>query len=163
MPYYTIVDSPIDPLLLTSDGESITGLHLDAAKQLPRFADSHINSASVFRSALEQLQAYFRGELQSFDLPLKPAGTEFQKKVWQALAEIPYGTTVSYKTIAERIRSPKAVRAVGLANGRNPIAIILPCHRVIGADGKLTGYAGGLQRKQWLLALERRNGDGLGF
>ncbi|GGD78967.1 methylated-DNA--[protein]-cysteine S-methyltransferase [Lacimicrobium alkaliphilum] len=105
--------------------------------------------------AREQLQQYFAGQRQAFSLPLAATGTEFQHQVWQALARIPYAQTASYGQIAESIGKPKAVRAVGAANGRNPLAIVVPCHRIIGKDGKLTGYAGGLERKAWLLALEQ--------
>jgi methylated-DNA-[protein]-cysteine S-methyltransferase len=109
---------------------------------------------ALLRPAREQLRAYFAGELLDFDLPLAAAGTEFQQRVWQALGAIPYGATASYAAIARAIGSPTATRAVGAANGRNPIAIIVPCHRVIGKDGTLTGYGGGLARKQWLLRHE---------
>ncbi len=102
-----------------------------------------------------RLAAWFAGERTGFDLPLRPRGTPFQRDVWEALREIPYGETRSYGQIAARLRAPSAVRAVGAANGRNPLAIIVPCHRVIGASGALTGYAGGLERKRWLLAHER--------
>ncbi|MBO0838982.1 MAG: methylated-DNA--[protein]-cysteine S-methyltransferase, partial [Actinobacteria bacterium] len=105
-----------------------------------------------------QLDAYFAGELTEFSLPLAPAGTQFQRQVWAALQQIPYGQTWSYGQLAEKIGNPAAVRAVGLANGRNPIAVVIPCHRVIGADGSLTGYGGGLDRKRFLLDLEARAG-----
>lgn len=156
--YYTIIDSPIDPLLLTSDGDYLTGLYMDAGKYVQGVPDSWTRNSQSFSEAISQLKAYFAGELQVFDLPLKASGSTFQSTVWQALTSIPYGETVSYKTIAERIESPKAVRAVGLANGKNPISLIVPCHRVIGANGKLTGYGGGLPRKQWLLAHEAQQG-----
>ena len=108
----------------------------------------------VLQQCRQELQEYFAGKRKTFDVLLKPEGTGFQKKVWNELKKIPYGDTVSYSTIAKKLRNPDAVRAVGLANGKNPIAIILPCHRVIGEDGKLTGYSGGLWRKQWLLEHE---------
>lgn len=111
-------------------------------------------SATPFREAIRQLKAYFDGRLQDFDLPLKPQGTEFQLKVWQALRTIPYGQTWSYGELARHIRKPAAFRAVGAANGQNPIAVIIPCHRVIGSDGSLTGFGGGLPIKRQLLALE---------
>ena len=107
--------------------------------------------------SIEQLEEYFAGKRKKFSLPLAPQGTFFQKKVWAALQDIPYGQTQSYKNIAEKIENPKAMRAVGLANSKNPIAIIIPCHRVIGADGSLTGYAGGLDKKTFLLELENPN------
>lgn len=106
----------------------------------------------------EELEEYFRGERRTFDLPLHPEGTEFQKKIWEALQEIPYGETRSYGEIAERVGNPKACRAVGMANNRNPIAIMIPCHRVIGKNGSLTGYAGGVDLKRKLLELESKRG-----
>jgi len=112
--------------------------------------------ATPFAEALRQLRAYFAGDLHTFSLALAPAGTPFQRRVWDALLEIPYGATASYRDIAIAIGKPSAVRAVGLANGRNPIPIIIPCHRVIGSDGSLTGYGGGLDVKRFLLELERR-------
>ena len=151
MNFYTRINSPLGPLLLTGDGASITGLYMDTQEKVPDVQASWRLDKTRFTDARGQLEAYFAGELTSFDLPLSPTGTAFQQKVWQALKTIPYGTTVSYKTIAERIACPRGVRAVGLANGSNPIGIIIPCHRVIGANGKLTGYAGGLERKIWLL------------
>lgn len=156
-----IMDSPIDPLLLTSDGEFLTGLYMEKeAKKL--LADTKINwqqdeNAIPFKETMTQLNAYFAGKLHEFHLPLKASGTPFQEAVWQALTSIPYGETVSYKAIAERIHLPKASRAVGMANGCNPISIIIPCHRVIGANGKLTGYGGGLHRKEWLLEHEHED------
>ena len=118
-------------------------------------ADWHQDSA-VFTDVVEQLKSYFAGERKAFDLPLVLEGTTFQKRVWTALQNIPYGETVSYKVLAERVGSPKAVRAVGAANGANPIPIIIPCHRVSGTDGSLTGFGGGLQLKKRLLELESR-------
>ena len=109
----------------------------------------------VLRNAVEQLKAYFAGKLRDFDLPLGPRGTAFQLGVWRALQEIPYGETISYGELARRIGNPKGSRAVGLANGSNPIAIVVPCHRVIGSNGKLTGYGGGLHNKEILLSIER--------
>jgi methylated-DNA-[protein]-cysteine S-methyltransferase len=117
--------------------------------------DEQLCETALLLEAVRQLDAYFAGELKEFTLPLAPEGTEFMKKVWAALCEIPYGRTASYGEVAERIGAPKAARAVGLANNRNPIPIFIPCHRVIGADGSLTGYAGGLDMKQKLLDLER--------
>lgn len=158
MNFYTVIDSPIDPLLLTSDGEHLTGVHMDADLSLGKLRGEWRQDPVPLQAAADQLRAYFAGELETFDLPMKAAGTTFQKTVWRALCDIPFGETVSYKDIAERIGLPKAVRAVGLANGRNPIAVVVPCHRVIGANGKLTGYGGGLPRKQWLLTHENRQG-----
>lgn len=117
---------------------------------------SHIRETPLIKEAARQLEAYFEGERKAFDLPLDPQGTEFQKNVWQILERIPYGQTWSYKQVAQKVGSPKAYRAVGLANNRNPISIIIPCHRVIGADGKLVGYGGGLEIKEYLLKLEHK-------
>ncbi|HRN81110.1 methylated-DNA--[protein]-cysteine S-methyltransferase [Nitrosomonas europaea] len=156
MNYYTFLESPVDRLLLTSDGEFLTGVYMEIEiqKLLPRMTDNWRQDAAPFAEAIAQLNAYFAGELIQFDLPMKATGTPFQEAVWQSLSTIPYGETVSYKNIAERLHLPKAARAVGMANGQNPISIIIPCHRVIGANGKLTGYGGGIHRKQWLLAHE---------
>ncbi len=159
MNYYTIMESPIDPLLLMSDGEHLTGLYMDVQNYLPHMEDNWVYDPALFEEAISQLKAYFAKELSHFELPLKATGTAFQEKIWQLLTTIPYGETVSYKSIAEHIQVPKAVRAVGLANGKNPISIIIPCHRVIGANGKLVGYGGGLPRKQWLLAHEAKQGE----
>lgn len=116
-----------------------------------------IADSALFTDAVAQLCAYFAGELRAFDLPLGPRGTEFQRQVWQALTTIPYGQTATYGAIATRVGRPSAFRAVGMANGRNPIPVIVPCHRVIGANGTLTGYGGGLRRKEYLLDLERHH------
>lgn len=129
----------------------------DTAITAIRFADSaqhDVAASDLTAAACSQLDEYFSGLRREFELPLAPTGTPFQQKVWQALCDIPYGTTCSYKDIAVAIGNPKGVRAVGLANGKNPIAIVIPCHRVIGANGRLTGYAGGLDRKATLLSLE---------
>lgn len=161
MNYYMIMESPVDLLLLTSDGQFLTGLYMEkeAKKLLSDMKDGwqQDENAIPFRETVAQLSAYFAGELHEFDLPLKAAGTPFQQTVWQALSTIPYGKTVSYKDIAEQVHLPKASRAVGMTNGRNPISIIIPCHRVIGANGKLTGYGGGLHRKEWLLEHEHED------
>ncbi len=157
--YYTIIKSPVDPILLVSDGNCLTGLYLDEEKYSKKIEDHWKESKAPFKSVIEQLRAYFSPELKEFNVDVSMQGTDFQKNVWRALNAIPYGETVSYKTIAEKIKSPKAMRAVGLANGKNPISIIVPCHRVIGANGSLTGYGGGLPRKKWLLAHEMKNSD----
>ena len=154
--FFCTVDSPIGRLTLTSDGAALTGLYMSVpGKPLPRTADWVMDpTAAPLPQAVGQVREYFAGQRRKFDLPLCLQGTEFQKSVWRALAEIPFGATWSYGQLARRLGNPSACRAVGLANGRNPIAIIVPCHRVIGADGSLTGFGGGLPRKEWLLAHE---------
>jgi methylated-DNA-[protein]-cysteine S-methyltransferase len=154
--HYAMVPSPLGDLLITSDSTALTRLYLPSDRRTPASQDPSWKPVSdaVLTETARQLTAYFAGELTEFDLPLAAAGTEFQHKVWAALCAIPYGTTATYGEIAAKIGAPTASRAVGLANGRNPIAIVVPCHRVIGANGSLTGYAGGLATKQHLLALE---------
>jgi methylated-DNA-[protein]-cysteine S-methyltransferase len=160
MIYFTTILSPVDELLLVSDGEALTGLFMDKCAHGPPVESNwrRVDSLAVFEETKQQLARYFKGLLTSFDLPLNPTGTAFQKTVWQALLKIPYGQTINYKQLAERIGNPNAQRAVGLANGRNPIGIVVPCHRVIGADGSMTGYGGGVDRKQFLLLLESGTG-----
>jgi len=152
--YYCIVKSPIGPILLAGDEEGLKHVNFMKGKKKIEVSDDWVENEEFFREISGQLEAYFSGKLKSFDVKLAPEGTEFQKSVWKALCEIPYGETRTYKDIAVSIGKPKAYRAVGLANNRNPIAIIVPCHRVIGTDGKLTGYAGGLDVKEFLLKLE---------
>lgn len=143
-----LIDSPIGPLTLQGSETALTGLRFgDARTDLP--------SCPLLEQAAAELAEYFAGIRRTFTLPLSPAGTAFQRAVWQALETIPYGETVSYRDIALRIGNPKACRAVGMANNRNPIPILIPCHRVVGADGSLTGYAGGLDAKEQLLKLEK--------
>jgi methylated-DNA-[protein]-cysteine S-methyltransferase len=154
--FYTHLVSPVGPLLLVSDSLGLRQItfshHGDAASpELGWREDS-----SVFTDTIRQLRAYFAGYLETFDLPLVPEGTPFQQRVWAELIKITYGETISYGELARRIGNPNASRAVGLANGSNPIPIVIPCHRVIGSNGKLTGYGGGLPIKEKLLALERR-------
>lgn len=150
--FYSLFQSPVSELLLLSNGEALTGLYMEPHSA--KHTQHAVCDDSKFKTAREQLAAYFSGELIHFDLALAPEGTEFQKQVWRALCEIPYGETISYGEQARRIGQPNAFRAVGTANGQNPISIIVPCHRVIGANGALTGYGGGLPRKRWLLAHE---------
>jgi methylated-DNA-[protein]-cysteine S-methyltransferase len=156
MSYYTYFDSPLQPMLLTSDGVSLTGVYMVEHKYGPEIEDGWVrrDDAIPFDEVKRQLSEYFSGRRTTFDLPLAPQGTLFQGRVWEELQKIPYGTTISYGELARRVGNANASRAVGLANGRNPISIIVPCHRVIGANGKLTGYGGGLPRKQALLAFE---------
>lgn len=157
MTYYRWLDSPVGELLLTSDGRSLTGLYLKGQKHFPAIALDWQESPNVapFAQVARQLFEYFNSQRQQFDLPLSPKGTEFQKQVWQCLRDIPFGETISYGVLAKTVGQPNASRAVGAANGRNPISIVVPCHRVIAASGKLTGYAGGVDRKQWLLQHEK--------
>jgi methylated-DNA-[protein]-cysteine S-methyltransferase len=156
--YFCGTDSPIGRLTLTSDGTSLTGLYMaNPAKPLPRTADWVMDPiVAPLPDAVRQLREYFAGQRREFDLPLHMNGTEFQRRVWQQLTAIPFGETWSYGQLAKQLDNPSACRAVGLANGRNPIAIIVPCHRVIGADGSLTGFGGGIERKEWLLTHEGR-------
>jgi methylated-DNA-[protein]-cysteine S-methyltransferase len=156
MQYFMTFDSPIGKLFLSSDGEAVTGLYMDVPNSpLAGSAGSSRQAVpSPLAAAAVQLAEYFAGERRAFALPLSLAGTPFQREVWRALTEIPYGETVSYGELARRIGNPRGQRAVGLANNRNPVSIIVPCHRVIGADGSMTGYGGGLERKRWLLAHE---------
>ena len=153
---YATIESPIGELLLTSDGESCTGIYMENQKDAPAFSADWRRDDDALGQAREQLQAYFEGELRDFELPMAAKGTPFQQRVWRALCDIPYGETISYGELARRIGQPTASRAVGLANGQNPLSIVVPCHRVIGANGSVTGYGGGLPRKRWLLAHESR-------
>ena len=169
--HYTEVPSPVGPLLLTSDTHALTGLYMTEHRHGPISGEplsawgiqatpgqsqtwQRDDATPPFDLAKQQLAAYFEGHLTQFDLPLSLQGTPFQRLVWQALQEIPYGVTVSYGDLARRVGNPNGSRAVGLANGHNPISIIVPCHRVIGSNGKLTGYGGGLPRKAALLDFE---------
>ena len=151
-----IVSSPIGRLLLLGDGHALTGLWMiDAERHTDRGEAGLIRSPEAFREVEAQLEAYFAGDVKEFTVPLAPSGTAFQLAVWTELTKIPYGSTVSYGDIARALgKRLVASRAVGLANGANPISVIVPCHRVIGSDGRLTGYGGGLERKEWLLRLE---------
>ena len=145
--------SPIGTLTLVSDGEAIVYLEFENNKYpAPKFPKGE---DAIIKQAKKELDLYFAGKLKDFTVPVKPDGTEFQRACWKALTKIPYGATRSYGEQASKIGKPKAVRAVGLANGRNPIPIIIPCHRVIGANGSLTGFGGGLPTKQFLLELEQ--------
>jgi methylated-DNA-[protein]-cysteine S-methyltransferase len=152
---HTVVDSPVGPLTLVAVDGILAGCYMDAQRHRPAGAVFGDPDPAPFGVAAEQLDEYFAGDRLDFDLPLAMAGTAFQQRVWAALREIPFGETESYGELAHRIGSPGASRAVGLANGRNPIGIIVPCHRVIGASGSLTGYGGGIERKAQLLDLER--------
>lgn len=151
---YTTIDSPIGELLLLGDGMALHGLHMQDGRKPIAVARAWRRSAEEFADVIEQLDEYFAGRRTSFDVELALAGTPFQLEVWRALQAIDYGETISYGELAERIGRPSASRAVGMANGRNPVAVIVPCHRVIGANGTLTGYGGGVERKRLLLDLE---------
>lgn len=152
--FYSVMDSPIGQLMLVGQGRRLSGLYMESYKSAWARAGEMKRNDAVLKPAREQLQAYFSGGLKDFSLDLQGEGTDFQRTVWSALCEIPYGETISYGELARRIGQPTAARAVGLANGQNPIAVIVPCHRVIGANGSLTGYGGGLPRKKWLLSHE---------
>jgi methylated-DNA-[protein]-cysteine S-methyltransferase len=152
--FFTCLDSPVGALFLTSNGEAITELFMEKHKGEPKPINRWRRDDNLFREAADQLRAYFAGELTDFDLPLATTGAPFQQRVWAELRKIPYGSTVSYGELARRMGAPKASRAVGAANGGNPISIIIPCHRVIGSNGKLTGYGGGIERKKFLLEFE---------
>ena len=153
--YYQVIESPVGKLLLAGTGEALCQVHFHGGRDSIKARVDWEDNAEPFRDVVRQLRAYFAGTMKSFDLPLQLEGTEFQKTVWRALQEIPYGETWSYGQLASHIGKPQAMRAVGAANGRNPIPVIIPCHRVIGADGSLTGFGGGLPIKKKLLELER--------
>ena len=150
MKRFVVVQSPVGDLTLTEENGALTGLYFGR-----RFLEGEEGLTALLERASRQLEEYFAGKRKQFDLPLSLRGTEFQRQVWAALRDIPYGETRSYGQIAQAVGRSKAVRAVGMANHRNPISIIVPCHRVVGADGSLTGYGGGLENKKFLLALER--------
>ena len=154
--FFTYLSSPIGSLLLAADNAGLREITFPKNGSPASPKPDWIEDASAFAEPVHQLRAYFAGELETFDLRLAPEGTPFQQKVWTELLNIPFGETISYGQLARRIGNPNASRAVGLANGSNPIPIIIPCHRVIGSNGKLTGYGGGLPIKEKLLALERR-------
>jgi methylated-DNA-[protein]-cysteine S-methyltransferase len=152
--FYTTIDSPIGELLLLGDGHVLRGLYMQGGRKPIAIDPTWERDEEPFASVTSQLEEYFSGHRDTFDVPLQMRGTPFERRVWGALQEIPYGETTSYGELASRIGQPTGARAVGLANGRNPIAVIVPCHRVIGANGSLTGYGGGLERKRILLELE---------
>lgn len=151
----TLVDSPVGPLFLAADEAGLRAIEFrDNRHPVKRDGEWIEGDNAVLRKAAQQLGEYFAAKRRDFDLPLSPHGTQFQRSVWKTLATIPYGETISYAELAQRVGKPSASRAVGAANGRNPLPIVLPCHRVIGADGSLTGFGGGLPTKQYLLKLE---------
>ena len=154
---YRYIDSPIGDILLAGDGDGLHYIGFPEGKGRILPQPDWVLSKTAFADAARQLSEYFRGRRRSFDLKISPHGTRFQLDVLQALQEIPYGETRSYGDVARAVGKPKAVRAVGAANGRNPLPIVIPCHRVVGANGSLTGFGGGLDAKRFLLDLERRN------
>jgi methylated-DNA-[protein]-cysteine S-methyltransferase len=157
---FTRFPSPVGELLITAGDAGLTGIYFPSRDRVPKdragwLEETGQGSASaVLAQARQQLTEYFAGSRTTFDLPLDPSGTEFQRRVWDSLRTIPYGTTTSYGAIARRLGDPHATRAVGAANGQNPIPIVVPCHRVVGAKGELTGFGGGIDRKRWLLEHE---------
>ena len=153
---HTTVDSPVGPLTLVSAGGVLSGLYLDRQRYRPPAEIFGEPDDTAFGQVMDQLAEYFAGKRNEFSVPVSLSGTRFQRTVWTALRDIPYGETISYGELAARIGRPAAARAVGLANGKNPVSIIVPCHRVVGSTGDLTGYGGGLSRKQYLLDLEQR-------
>ncbi|MBS0438518.1 MAG: methylated-DNA--[protein]-cysteine S-methyltransferase [Proteobacteria bacterium] len=155
--YYDYLDSPVGRLLLVADGQGLRHVAFETGRHPTPVADDWQRGPGALHEARAQLKAYFAGKLREFDLPLAPQGTDFQQRVWLALLRIAYGATASYGDIARAVGEPHASRAVGAANGQNPIAIIIPCHRVIGTNGTLTGYGGGLPNKKFLLDLEQKN------
>jgi methylated-DNA-[protein]-cysteine S-methyltransferase len=155
---FRVVESPVGLLTLVAEDERLVGLYIEDQRYRPAASEFGVEVTSGFESLEEQLGEYFAGRLRRFDVPLGFSGTPFQERVWTALLDIPYGRTVTYGQLAEVLGKPTASRAVGAANGRNRMAIVVPCHRVVGADGSLTGYAGGVERKRRLLALEQGAG-----
>jgi len=153
----TVIESPIGLIRLEAADGHITGCYFGAGESPPENEPHDKKDAAVIAQCQQELADFFAGKLKQFTVPLRAEGTAFRKRVWEELRRIPYGETASYQEIAKRIDNPKAVRAVGGANHHNPISIIVPCHRVIGANGSLTGFGGGLEAKQWLLELEKNN------
>lgn len=161
MRYYDRFESSIGAILLTASDDGLTGVYFERQKHQPKRAGDwqHDPGHAHLKRARRQLAEYFAGKRRQFDLALDPAGTVFQKAVWRAIAGVPYGETISYGELARRAGFPEGARAAGAATGRNPIGIVVPCHRIVGSDGSLTGYAGGLERKRALLALESGERD----
>lgn len=156
---FTYYESPLGTVTLQANEEGLLGLWFETYTTKPEQLGVQDASFPIFELVADQLNRYFSGEAIQFSVPIATKGTPFQQSVWQALTTIPYGETWSYAQLADAIGNPKAVRAVGLANGKNPVSVIVPCHRVIGKNGKLTGYAGGVERKQRLLVIEGREQD----
>ncbi|MEZ8316365.1 cysteine methyltransferase [Vibrio splendidus] len=156
---FTYYESPLGTVTLQANDEGLLGLWFEIYTTKPEELGVRDDGFPIFELVADQLNRYFSGEVIQFSVPIAAKGTPFQQSVWQALTTIPYGETWSYAQLADAIGNPKAVRAVGLANGKNPVSVIVPCHRVIGKNGKLTGYAGGVERKQRLLVIEGREED----
>ncbi|MFG1646801.1 methylated-DNA--[protein]-cysteine S-methyltransferase [Amycolatopsis sp. NPDC049252] len=159
---HTVIDSPVGPLTLIGEGAALLGLYFDGHLRTPRLADHGPRTDDGFEAARAQLAEYFAGTRREFDLELAPRGSAFEKQVWALLTKIPYGETRTYGQLAAELGDPGAAQAVGNANGWNPISVIVPCHRVVGTSGGLTGYAGGLARKRFLLGLEEPPADEVG-
>ncbi|MGR5285058.1 methylated-DNA--[protein]-cysteine S-methyltransferase [Vibrio maritimus] len=157
MNYYTVLTSELGLITVQANSEGLLGIWFEQHTTCPDELGEHNPSHPLLKQAETELKEYFAGERQTFTLPLAAIGTDFQRKVWQALCEIPYGEAISYQELANRLGNSKAVRAVGTANGKNPLSIVVPCHRVVGKNGKLSGYAGGVERKLRLLNLEAEN------
>jgi len=155
---YDLVPSPLGTMLLVASGDALTGIHFEGERYQPAIGAAWTRTANhpLLRAAAAQLDEYFAGRRTRFLLPLAPVGTPFQRAVWKAIAAVPFGATIAYRELAARVGRPGSIRAAGTATGRNPWTIVVPCHRIVGANGALTGYAGGLERKQALLALEAR-------
>lgn len=159
MSRHIYISSPLGRILLVADDRGLTMINFQDGKGAKKPPHTSTESAASFKEAAEQIRAYFRGELKKFKLPLSPQGTAFQLGVWKAMSGIPYGKTISYRELAQRAGRPKAWRAAGAAAGRNPLPIVVPCHRVIGSDGRLTGFYGGIHLKEYLLKLEAARAD----
>ncbi|GGS26569.1 MULTISPECIES: methylated-DNA--[protein]-cysteine S-methyltransferase [Actinokineospora] len=153
---HTVIDSPVGPLTLVATDGTLSGLYMTDQRHRPADSTFGGRDDTILPEVKAQLDAYFAGELTDFDVPLNLHGTPFQQEVWRALCEIPYGETITYGELALRVSRPTASRAVGAANGRNPVSVIVPCHRVVGSTGDLTGYGGGVERKRFLLDFETR-------
>ena len=153
--YYDYLETKMGPLLLAGNEKGLYYIEFQHGKRPVNIEADWQHNGATLKEAKRQLQAYLQGDLSHFDLPLQLRGTDFQKQVWQALQSIPYGETISYQSLAQHIGRPKAMRAVGSANGKNSLCIVIPCHRVIGSNGSLTGYAGGVEIKRWLLQHEQ--------
>jgi methylated-DNA-[protein]-cysteine S-methyltransferase len=159
---HTVIDSPVGPLTLVGDGSALIGLYFDGHLRTPRLVDRGPRSDDGFDAVTGQLGEYFAGTRREFDVALAPRGSAFEKQVWALLTKIPYGETRTYGQLAAALGDPGAAQAVGNANGWNPISVVVPCHRVVGTSGGLTGYAGGLARKRFLLSLEEPPADEVG-